>query len=151
KRCRFVSSRRSSASSQKIQSPPAWRRPSLRAAAKSSRQGKSWTRAPHCLQGLDGGVVFDPNRDVAYAVSSSARQVVAFDTNTWAPLYQLPIGEAVTPGQSFGNGVMAVSGDGRWLFLSTPSGVREFALANPNPATQFTLSGFNGVTTAGTP
>jgi hypothetical protein len=103
------------------------------------------------LQGLDGGVVFDPNRDVAYAVSSSAGQVVAFDTNTWVPLYQLPIGEAVTPGQAFGNGVMAVSGDSRWLFLSTPSGVREFALVNPNPATHFGLSGFNGVTTAGTP
>jgi len=43
---RLSSSRRSSASSQKIHSPVAWRRLSLRAAAKLSTQGKSKTRAP---------------------------------------------------------------------------------------------------------
>ena len=76
------------------------------------------------IPGLDGGVVFDPNQDVMYAVNSSTDQIVAYDTNTWAVNYQLPIGEATTPGQAFGNGVMAVSGDSRWLFLATPSGVR---------------------------
>jgi hypothetical protein len=104
------------------------------------------------LQGLDGGVAFDPTKDVMYAVASgSSAQVVAFDTNTWAVQSQMPVGEATTPGQAFGNGVMAVSGDGHWLFLSTPSGVREFALANPNPATHLVPGGFNGVATAGTP
>ena len=44
--CRSSSSSRSSASSQKIQSPVAWRSDSLRAAAKSSTQGNSKTRAP---------------------------------------------------------------------------------------------------------
>jgi hypothetical protein len=104
------------------------------------------------IPGLDGGVVFDPNQDLMYAVNSSAGQLIAYDTNTWAVKFQQAIGETVTPGQAFGNGVMAVSGDSRWLFLATPSGVREFALQNPNPATHFTInSTFNGIATAGTP
>ena len=68
-----------------------------------------------------------------YAVNSSTDQLIAYDTNTWAIKFQQAIGEPVTPGQAFGNGVMAISGDSRWLFLATPSGVREFALQNPNP------------------
>src|SRR6516165_376246 len=39
---------RSSASSQKIHSQLAWLTLSLRAAAKSSHHGKSWTHAPQC-------------------------------------------------------------------------------------------------------
>jgi hypothetical protein len=104
------------------------------------------------LPGLDGGVVFDPNQDVMYAVNSSTGQIIGYDTNTWAIKFQQAIGEPVTPGQAFGNGVMAISGDSRWLFLATPSGVREFSLQNPNPATHFTInSSFNGIATAGTP
>jgi hypothetical protein len=103
------------------------------------------------IPGLHGGVVFDPNQDVMYAVNSSTDQIMAYDTNTWAIRFQLAIGEPVTPGQAFGNGVMAISADSRWLFLATPSGVREFTLPNPNPATHFMVSGFNGIVTAGTP
>jgi hypothetical protein len=101
------------------------------------------------LPGLDGGVVFDPTKDVLYAVSSSTGQVVAYDTNTWAVKFQMAIGEATTPGQAFGNGVMAVSNDGNWLFLSTPSGVREFALPSSAPAVNFSFGGFAVPPTAG--
>jgi hypothetical protein len=102
------------------------------------------------LQGVHGGVIFDPTQDVMYAVNLVSDQVVAYDTNTWQIKYQMAIGEPTTPGQAFGNGVMAVSNDGKWLFLATPGGVREFGLPNPNPATHLLLSGnFNGIETAG--
>jgi hypothetical protein len=103
------------------------------------------------LPNEDGGVVFDPQHDILYAVSSASNQITAFDTNTWAVKFQMPIGEAVTPGSAFGNGVMTVSNDGSLLFLSTPSGVRMFNLPNnPGPAVTLSISGFPMATTAGT-
>lgn len=102
------------------------------------------------LGGLDGGVIFDPNQDVMYAVWPSGDQIVAFDTNTWAVKYQLPIGEPVGSAQAFGNGVMAVSSDSSMLFLATASGVRVFNLPAAAPAVQLAFSGFPPVTTAGT-
>jgi hypothetical protein len=102
------------------------------------------------LGGLYGGVVFDPNQDVMYAVWPSGDQIVAFDTNTWAVKYQLPIGEPVGPDQAFGNGVIAVSSDSSMLFLSTASGVRVFSLPTSGPAVALSFSGFPQVTTAGT-
>jgi hypothetical protein len=103
------------------------------------------------LGGLDGGVVFDPNQDVMYAVWPSGDQIVAFDTNTWAVKYQLPIGEPVGPAQAFGNGVMAVSSDSSMLFLATASGVRVFNLPNSGPAVSLNVSGFPQDASAGTP
>jgi hypothetical protein len=100
--------------------------------------------------GLDGGVVFDPNQDVMYAVWPSGDQIVAFDTNTWALKYQLPIGEPVGPSQAFGNGVMAVSSDSSMLFLATASGVRVINLPTSGPAVRLAFSGYAQVTTAGT-
>jgi hypothetical protein len=103
------------------------------------------------LGGLYGGVVFDPNQDVMYAVWPAGDQIVAFDTNTWAVKYQLPIGEPVSSDQAFGNGVMAVSSDSSMLFLSTASGVRVFNLPTAGPAVSLSFSGFPQVITAGTP
>ncbi len=104
------------------------------------------------LSGLGGGVVFDPNQDVMYAVNPAADQIVAFDTNTWAVKYQLPIGEPVSPEHAFGNGVMAVSNDSSMLFLATASGIREFNLTGTSgPAVQLSFSGLPQVTTAGVP
>jgi hypothetical protein len=104
------------------------------------------------LPNQDGGVVFDPLQDVLYTVSSVTNQITAFNTNTWAVKFQMPIGEAVTPGSAFGNGVMTVSNDGSLLFLATPSGVRMFNLpSNGGPAATLSISGFPSATSAGTP
>jgi sugar lactone lactonase YvrE len=103
------------------------------------------------LPNQDGGVAFDPLQDVLYTVNSAKNQITAFDTNTWAAKFQMPIGENVTPGSAFGNGVMTVSNDGSLLFLATPSGVRMFNLpTNGGPAATLSISGFPSATNAGT-
>jgi hypothetical protein len=101
------------------------------------------------LPGLAGGLVFDPVRDVLYAVNTGAAQVIAYDTNTWAVKYQLAVGETVGASSAFGNGVMTVSNDGSLLFLATASGVRMFNLPAPAGGTQLAVSGFPMPTTAG--
>ena len=58
------------------------------------------------LQGLSGGVAFDPNQDVMYAVNSATDQIVAYNTNTWQVMYQMAIGEPTNPGQAFGTGAI---------------------------------------------
>jgi hypothetical protein len=101
------------------------------------------------LQGLDGGVAFDPTQDVMYAVSSSQGMILAFNTNTWATTYQTPVGEMVPPGTPLGNGTMTVTTNG-WLFLATPSGVRGYQLP-PTTAASFAITGAPASTTAGQP
>jgi hypothetical protein len=104
------------------------------------------------LNGIDGGVAFDPAQDLLYGVQSSAGQILAFDTNTWAVRYQMPTEEAVPRGTPLGNGVMTVSTDARWLFLATPHGVRAYPLPSaPGPVVRLSVGAFPTVATAGTP
>jgi hypothetical protein len=102
------------------------------------------------LPNEDGGVAFDPVRDILYAASSATGEITAFDTNTWAVKYQMAVGERVTPAATFGNGVMAVSNDGSKLFLGTSNGVRMFDVSNAAPAVALAISGTPQTTTAGT-
>jgi hypothetical protein len=101
------------------------------------------------LAGIDGGVAFDPVHDILYGVNTSTDQIVAYDTSTWTPHYQLAIGETVSTGANLGNGVMTVSNDGSLLFLATSSGVRLFNLPSTTAANSFALSGFPSSTSAG--
>ncbi|MFB2977734.1 Calx-beta domain-containing protein [Microseira sp. BLCC-F43] len=83
------------------------------------------------LSGVDGGMAFDPLKDVLYAANSTTDQIIAFDTNTWKELYHLDIGEDIkndwdNSSRPFGNGMMTTSNDGQLLFMSTSSGVRMF-------------------------
>jgi DNA-binding beta-propeller fold protein YncE len=88
----------------------------------------------------DGGVVFDPLRDLLYAINSTTDQVVAFDTNTWQERFRLAIGENVPRSNPFSSGVMTVSGDGRFLFVATPTGVRVLDLpGNPGVVSAFQI------------
>ncbi|MBD3561778.1 hypothetical protein H6S82_23460, partial [Planktothrix sp. FACHB-1355] len=84
------------------------------------------------LTGYEGGMVFDSKRDILYAANVSTDRIVAFDTNSWNQLYTLNIGENINGddsfGWNFGSGLMSVSDDGKYLFMSTPSGVRMFDL-----------------------
>ena len=102
------------------------------------------------LQGLTGGVAFDPTKDAMYAVNPSTGEIVTYNTDTWAVQSQMAVGETTTAGQVFGNGMMTVSSNDQWLFLATPSGVREYSLiGNPNPATHLAITGGSGSPTAG--
>jgi hypothetical protein len=76
------------------------------------------------LGGLQGGIGFNPAFDIFYGVNINTDEVVAYNTTSFAEIAHYPIGENVVDGGIFGNGVMSFSGDGRYLFLSTPSGVR---------------------------
>src|SRR6516162_2877767 len=101
------------------------------------------------LAGIDGGVAFDPVHDILYGVNTSTSQIVAYDTSSWTPLYQLAIGETVSTGSNLGNGAMTLSNDGSLLFLATPSGVRMFNLPSTTVASSFVVSGFPSSATAG--
>jgi hypothetical protein len=104
------------------------------------------------FSGMDGGVAFDPSSDTIYCLSSSNGLITAFDTNSWTYKMTLPVGEAVTRGTALGNGVMTVSNDGRWLFVATPTGVREVPLpSGTGPAVMFSVSNWPALATAGTP
>src|SRR5688572_11594734 len=76
--------------------------------------------------GFSGGLTFDPTRDVLYLANANTDEIVAFATGTWAELKRITIGENISSSTPFGNGVMATSDDGNWLFVSTPSGIRIF-------------------------
>jgi hypothetical protein len=97
----------------------------------------------HTLNGLGGGVAFDPLSDVLYAVNTTADQIEAYDTGSWTRLFTIPIGEAVSQAAAYGNGMMTVSPDGSLIFLATASGVRIYPL-NGLVGTSTTLSASTG-------
>jgi sugar lactone lactonase YvrE len=104
---------------------------------------------------LDGGVVFDPLRNVLYGVDSVSDQLVAIDTQSWVEKYRLAIGENVPAFSTFdtgANGQMAVSGDGTMLYLTTPGGIRRFDLPQPSsvPEILSVIVPYPSVITAGT-
>jgi hypothetical protein len=95
------------------------------------------------LPGLTGGVIFDPTRDVLYGVNPTTGLILAYDTNTWALKYSLTVDETTTASTAFGNGVMVVTPDDHFLFLSTPTGVRQYILPqNSGVATSLSVTGF---------
>jgi sugar lactone lactonase YvrE len=108
--------------------------------------------AVRTLTGLDGGFAFDPTQDILYGASTATNQVIAYDAHTWAEKFRLDVGETIGSAGRFDNGVMTVSADGRFLFLSSPSGVRVLTLpVGTGRATHLTISGFPAFISAGTP
>lgn len=85
------------------------------------------------LNSVRGGIAFDPIRDILYTVDSTNDLIIAWDTGTWSGLFAIPTDEDVSDSGIFDAGVMSVSPDGRWLFLSTPSGIRRYTLPAPPP------------------
>src|SRR2546423_4451110 len=82
----------------------------------------SLTTIIRSIPNIDGGMVFDPLRDVFYGVNSTTNQIIAYDTNTWAEKYRLDIGFDVPPATQFGVGQMAIDNSGTRLFLGTGGG-----------------------------
>jgi sugar lactone lactonase YvrE len=98
----------------------------------------------------ESGMLFDPARDVFYAVDGVADQVVAYDTRTWREKYRIPVGENVGYAERVGPGQMAASKDGHKLFLLTAAGVRVINTPRSDGvAATFELSGFPALGPAG--
>jgi hypothetical protein len=83
------------------------------------------------LIGINGGLIFSPAQDILYGVADGSDQIVAINTESWAELYRIPIGENLTESTPFGSGTMSMTTDGRRLFLSTPTGIRVYTVPNP--------------------
>jgi sugar lactone lactonase YvrE len=83
-----------------------------------------------------GGYAFSPTQDVFYVADASSDAIVAYDTNTWQPLYRFAVGENIGNANQFpgptGDGLMTVSSDGTRLYLVTDSGIRQYALPPHN-------------------
>ena len=90
----------------------------------------------HNFNAIDGGIAFDTARDILYGVSSTTEQIIAYDTNTYAELFRLNIGEQPGPAEEpFGRGMLVASADGRWLALQSVSGIRVLRVPNSPPHT----------------
>jgi hypothetical protein len=75
------------------------------------------------------GVAFDPSREVLYVADPATDEIDAYDAVSWDLLFSVPIGEDLPAADPYGAGVMAVSDDGKTVYLATLSGVRMFNLA----------------------
>lgn len=84
-----------------------------------------------------GGYQFDPLRDILYLANTSSETILAYDPNTVALLGEFPIGENIGGGNQ-----MSISDDTRYLFVTTPSGVRmiDNPLAVPEPSSVILLA-----------
>ena len=80
------------------------------------------------------GIAFDAVEDrLYYAVGGASSAIVAVNTNTFAALYRLEAGEQLNPYSltQYGSGHLVASHDGRYLVLTTPTGLRLFTLPQP--------------------
>src|SRR5262249_52894719 len=60
--------------------------------------------------------------------------IIAYSTQTFAELFRLNIGEAMSPGSTqFGTGLLVASADGHWLALETQTGIRLFPVTPTGP------------------
>jgi uncharacterized delta-60 repeat protein len=80
------------------------------------------------LPTLYGGMIFDPVRDILYAVNSSTSEIVAFNTQNWQEIYRRPSGSTMMTSAMFSYGMMSIGEDGRRLVVSTLSGLRAYDL-----------------------
>ena len=88
------------------------------------------------LPAFNGGLAFNPVRDILYAADSATDELVAIDTTTFAELYRLDAGGDIGSSGHLGAGPMSVSPDGRHVFLNTSEGVRVFEVNDvPEPTT----------------
>jgi hypothetical protein len=80
----------------------------------------------------DGGFVFDGKRDIIYVLDNPNRQIIAYDTNTFAQLFRFTFSE-----QLGGVDYLVGSDTGDYIALSVGSGIRLFkvpaVLPSPTP------------------
>ena len=100
----------------------------------------------HSFPDFTGGVAFNATKDVLYAVTTTTDEIVAYDSNTYAELGRMWVGEDLPStfvGSLFGVGSLISSYDGRYLAFLSPTGISLFDLQNPpgpRPNYNITLS-----------
>ena len=78
---------------------------------------------------LNGGVVFDPVRDLMYVGDSDTNRVVAYDTNTWTVQYEFTgFLHGLQRYQDYSEGLISISPDGRLLSVSTGDAIQSVRL-----------------------
>ncbi len=74
---------------------------------------------------LNGGVTFDPVRDLMYVGNSSTNRVVAYDTKTWTVQFEFTgFLHGVQRYLDYSEGLISISPDGRLLFVSTGDAIQ---------------------------
>mgnify|MGYP002623110063 FL=1 len=76
-----------------------------------------------------GGVAFNPVTDILYAGDVTTDDVVVYETTGFTELYRFSVGENLNTSNDAHT--MSTTDDGRYLFHSTPSGVRMYELFEP--------------------
>ncbi len=84
------------------------------------------------LNNLDGGMVFSPTQDLLFTASSVSSEIVVYETQTWMEVDRFDAGETLQSTLAFSDGVMSMTDDGQWLFLSTDSGIRAYNIPAPS-------------------
>ncbi len=82
-----------------------------------------------------GGLVFDSQRNILFVAEEDLDQVIAFSSKTGVELGRVDVPEDIDYFTTFYEGMMAVSDDGRFLALSTTSGVRLFGIGGVHSVT----------------
>jgi hypothetical protein len=101
------------------------------------------------LAGLDGGMRFDPAKDMLYAVNSTTDQLIGFDTSAKVQRFAIPLGRNFASGSQYASGMMAV-GAGK-AFISDDAGILVMDIPQPTgQAAQFKISGYYGFARRGT-
>jgi len=85
------------------------------------------------LTGIDGGGAFDPAANVYYGINASTNQINIYRTTDWAVTSTVNVGEDVGGSVPMGVGLVNLGLNSAQLFLTTPSGVRVFAMTPPVP------------------
>ena len=94
-----------------------------------------------------GGLAFDAQQDLMYLANTVTGKLEIYNTKTWAQVGNRALAEGLGPVTPFDDGVMTVSGDSRYVFLSTPTGIRQYDLIGAGGA--FTVTGLPSVVKAG--
>ena len=98
----------------------------------------------HSFPDIYGGVAFNATQDVLYALTTTTDEIIAYDTNTFAELSRMWVGEDLPGplvGKLFGIGSLFASQDGRYLALLAPTAISLFDLQNPpGPRPNFTIT-----------
>ncbi len=82
---------------------------------------------------LKGGLGFSATGNRFFAIDDDRDELVVYEALSSKPMFSLPLGEDVSGFSTFEPTVLSVTGDGQFLFVTTPSGVRMYDVQEAIP------------------